>query len=91
MLPRNLSRERLVGTTAIFFAAVNWIKVPAYVALGQFTRANLLVSATLLPLALVSTVAGVALVRRVSPERFLTAIYILMIVVGVALVGEAVA
>ncbi len=91
VLPRNLSRERLVGTTAIFFAAVNWIKVPAYVALGQFTRANLLVSATLLPLALVSTVAGVALVRRVSPERFLTAIYILMIVVGVALVGEAIA
>lgn len=91
VLPRGLPRERLVGTTALFFAAVNWIKVPAYVALGQFTRANLLVSATLLPLALASTFAGVALVRRVSPERFFGAIYVLMIAVGAALIWEAVA
>ncbi|TXC70393.1 sulfite exporter TauE/SafE family protein [Sphingomonas ginsenosidivorax] len=91
VLPRRLPRDLLVGTTAIFFAAVNWIKVPAYLALGQFTRANLLVSATLLPLALASTVAGVALVRRVSPERFFTAIYVLMIVVGIALLWEALA
>lgn len=91
VLPRKLSRELLVGTTAIFFAAVNWIKVPAYFALGQFTTANLLSSATLLPLALISTVAGVALVRRVSPDRFFTAIYALMIAVGTALVWEALA
>ncbi len=89
VLPRNLRRDVLVGTTAIFFAAVNWIKVPAYFALGQFTRANLFVSATLLPLALLSTVAGVALVRRVAPERFFTAIYVLMIGVGAALIWEA--
>jgi uncharacterized membrane protein YfcA len=91
VLPRNLPRDLLVGTTAIFFAAVNWIKVPAYIALGQFTRENLLISATLLPLALISTVAGVALVRRVSPARFYTAIYVLMIAVGVGLIWEALA
>ena len=31
------TRDVLVGTTAIFFAATNWLKVPAYWALGQFT------------------------------------------------------
>ncbi|MBW6530296.1 sulfite exporter TauE/SafE family protein [Sphingomonas sp. RRHST34] len=91
VLPRDLPRERLVGTTAIFFAAVNWIKVPAYLALGQFTRANLLTSFLLLPVALAATVAGVALVRRIAPERFFTAIYVLMIVVGAALTWEALA
>ena len=91
VLPRDLPRERLVGTTAIFFAAVNWIKVPAYLALGQFTRANLLTSLLLLPVALAATVAGVALVRRVAPERFYTAIYVLMIAVGVILTWEALA
>lgn len=91
VLPRDLPRERLVGTTAIFFAAVNWIKVPAYLALGQFTRANLLTSCMLLPVALAATVAGVALVRRIAPERFFTAIYVLMIAVGVALTWEALA
>jgi uncharacterized membrane protein YfcA len=91
VLPRNLPRDMLVGTTAIYFAATNWLKVPAYAALGQFTRANLLTSAALMPLALVSTFAGVWLVRRVAAERFYTAIYWLMIVVGFALIWEAVA
>ena len=89
VLPRRLERNVLVGTTAIFFAAVNWIKVPAYVALGQFDRANLIAAAMLLPLAILSTLAGVWLVRRVSVERFYTAIYVLMILVGIRLVWDA--
>jgi uncharacterized membrane protein YfcA len=90
VLPRRLPRDVLVGTTAIFFAAANWIKVPAYIALGQFTDANLLTSAVLLPVAIVSTVAGVWLVRRVSAERFYVAIYVLMVLVGAKLVWDAV-
>lgn len=90
VLPRRLSRDMLVGTTAVYFALVNWIKVPAYLALGQFTRENLLTSAALLPVAVASTFAGVWLVRRVAPERFYTAIYWLMIGVGAVLVWKAV-
>lgn len=91
VLPRRLPRDVLVGTTAIFFAVVNWVKVPAYLALGQFTRANLTAAALLLPVAIASTAAGVWLVRRVPAERFYRAIYILMIVVGAKLVWDAVA
>jgi len=90
VLPRGLSRDMLVGTTAVYFAAVNWIKVPAYLALGQFTRENLGTSAVLMPVAIAATVAGVWLVRRVSPERFYGAIYWLMIGVGVVLIWKAV-
>lgn len=89
VLPRNLSPQVLVGTTAVFFAATNWIKVPAYFALGQFTHENLTTAAVLLPVAVVSTMGGVWLVRRLSPDRFYTAIYWLMIGVGAALVWEA--
>lgn len=91
VLPRNLPRDVLVGTTAIFFAAVNWIKVPAYWALGQFTPENLATAAVLMPVAIASTLGGVWLVRRVPPERFYTAIYALMIAVGVKLVWDALA
>ena len=90
VLPRHLSRDVLVGTTAISFAMVNWIKVPAYAALGQFTTHNLLATATLLPLAVASTFAGVALVRRIDPARFYTLIYILMVLLGTKLVIDAV-
>lgn len=89
VLPKRLPRDVLVGTTAIFFAAVNWIKVPAYWALGQFTRENLIAAALLLPVAIASTLAGVWLVRRVSPERFYTAIYALMVLVGYKLMWDA--
>lgn len=90
VLPRNLAPALLVGTTAVFFAVVNWIKVPAYFALGQFTAANLMTAAALLPLAIASTFAGVWLVRRIDPARFYTAIYWLMVLVGAGLIAEAV-
>jgi uncharacterized membrane protein YfcA len=88
MLPKRLDRDTYIGTSAIFFAAVNWIKVPAYAALGQFTRQNLITAAVLLPLAVVATVAGAMLIRRVSGERFQTIMYVLLILVGAKLVWD---
>ena len=86
VMPRGLPRDVFVGTSAIFFALINWLKVPAYVALGQFTTANLGATLVLLPLAVLASLAGVRLVRRVSPERFYTIVYWLMIVAGAKLV-----
>lgn len=82
VLPKNLPRDVFIGTSAIFFAVVNWMKVPAYWALGQFTREVMLTAAVLLPLAIASTSAGVWLVRRVPAARFYRIIYVLLIVVG---------
>lgn len=89
VMPRRLSRDLLVGTTAVYFGATNWIKVPAYIALGQFTAANMLITATLIPVAILSTFAGVVLVRRVSPDKFNRIIYVLMILVGLKLCWDA--
>lgn len=91
VLPRKLDRDVLVGTTAIFFGIINWIKVPAYAALGQFTPANLVTAGLLMPLAILSTLVGVWLVRRISPARFYAVIYWLMILVGIKLVWDAIA
>ncbi|MCR5879372.1 sulfite exporter TauE/SafE family protein [Phenylobacterium sp. J367] len=91
VLPRGLTPASLIGTTAIFFALVNWIKVPAYVALGQFTPTNLLTAGVLMPVAIASTFAGVWLVKRIEAERFYTLIYILMAAVGVQLLWKAIA
>jgi uncharacterized membrane protein YfcA len=88
VLPKRLARDVLVGTTAIFFAAVNWIKVPAYIALGQFGRAHLLTSLALMPVALASTFAGVWLVRRVDADRFYLLIYWLMLGIGLKLLWD---
>jgi len=85
VMPQRLNRDVFVGTGALFFGAINWIKVPPYLALGQFTVANMATSAVLFPVAIASTWAGVLLVRRVSAERFYTLVYALLILVGLKL------
>lgn len=89
VLPKRLPRDMLVGTTAVAFAAMNWMKVPAYAALGQFTRDNLVATAILAPVAVAATLAGVALVRRVDAARFYTLIYVLMVLLGIKLMADA--
>lgn len=88
VLPQRLPRDILVGTGCIFFAALNWIKVPPFYALGQLTPENLMTSLALSPVAIASTWAGVLLVRRVSGERFYTLIYVLLVLVGIKLAWD---
>lgn len=90
VLPKGLARDSFIGTSAIFFAVVNWLKVPAYWALGQFSAANLTVAAALLPLALASTWAGVRLVRKVDAEPFYRIVLTLMLLVGGKLIWDGV-
>jgi uncharacterized protein len=89
-LSRNLPHTIFIGSSAIFFAAVNYMKVPAYLALGQFTADTLWLTALFMPLAIISTIAGVILVRRISPARFHLAINLLMVAVGAELIREAI-
>lgn len=87
-LPRRLPRDTFIGTSAVFFAVVNWMKAPAYLALGAFTPQVLATAGVLLPLAIASTWAGVWLVRRVPAEGFYRVIYVLLVAVGGKLVFD---
>lgn len=89
VMPKHLPRDVFVGTSAIFFAILNWIKVPAYAGLGQFTRENAIATASLLPIAVLSSLAGIKLVRKLSSDRFYTVVYVLMIVAGAKLLLDA--
>ena len=90
VMPQNLKPRVFAGTATLFFAAVNLLKVPPYFLLGQFSRDNLIVSAGLIPIALLSTFAGVWVVRRVSPDRFYGVILALTLAIGVQLTYEAI-
>lgn len=88
-LTRNFPHTIFVGTSAIFFAAINWVKVPAYLALGQFTRDNMQLTLQFMPLAIASTFAGVWIVRKIPAERFFGIINWLMVAVGLALLWKS--
>ncbi len=88
-MSRNFPHQVFIGTSSIFFALVNWAKVPAFFALGQFTWANMQLTLIFLPVAVLSTFLGVVLVKRLSPERFYFIINILMIAIGLRLLQVA--
>jgi uncharacterized membrane protein YfcA len=79
-----------VGTTAIVFASVNWLKVVPYFALGQFSTKGLGTSLALLPLAIATNALGFWLVRVTPTEIFYRITYIIMFIISVELVREGV-
>ena len=87
VMPQQLKPRVFAGTATMFF---NLIKVPPYFLLGQFSRDNMAISAALIPLAVLSTFAGVWLVRRVSADRFYAIILIITFAIGVKLTYDAV-
>lgn len=89
-LSRNFPHLVFVGTSSIFFAIINWMKVPAYAALGQFNAQNMKLTGLFLPLAILSTIMGVKLVKRASPERFNLIIQLLMVIIGAELIRQAI-
>lgn len=89
-LPLRLDPKVLSGTTAIFFAITNAIKLVPYFALGQFDATNLAASAVLMPVAPLATVAGAWLVRRMRPEVFYPFTYATVGLVAVKLIWDGI-
>lgn len=89
--PRRLPHLVFVGTSSILFAAINWMKVPAYIALGAFPHEVLVAAALLMPLAIVSTLLTVRWLKRIDGARFYVIIYLLMVLLGAKLVWDGLA
>jgi len=90
MLAQGLEKRVFVGTVAIFFAGVNWMKLVPYALLGQFNTENLTTSLLLLPLAPVGVWLGLWLQKRVSDKAFYGVCYGLLFVTGIKLAYDGV-
>lgn len=88
--PRKLDHLSFIGTSSIMFAALNWLKVPGYLILGSLNRQTFAMALVLMPVAVVSTLITVKLIRRIHGQRFYTLIYVLMVLLGAKLIYDAV-
>jgi uncharacterized membrane protein YfcA len=91
LLPQRLDKAVLVGTTVVFFAVINAVKLVPYAWLELFDAHNLTTSLALAPLAPVGIWVGYSLMRRVSETLFYRICYALLAVVGVRLLWEGLA
>ncbi len=89
-LPLRLDPKVLSGTSAIFFAITNAVKLVPYFALGQFDTTNLTASAVLMPVIPLATLAGAWLVRRMRPEVFYPFTYATVGLIAVKLIYDAI-
>jgi len=90
-MPQRLEPRVFAGTSVIFFALVNLLKIPPYFLLGQFSRENLYQSLLLLPVGILSTLVGVWLTRVIPMDKFYKVVLVLSFLVGVKLVYDALA
>ena len=89
-LPLRMGPQIFTGTSVIFFAITNAIKLVPYFLLGQFDATNLTASAVLMPVAPLATLGGAWLVRRMRPEAFYTFTYCTVAIIAVKLIYDGV-
>lgn len=70
LMPQNMDKMRLVGTTVIFFTAVNFAKLGPYAQLGLVDLSNLAVSLLLAPAIPIGYFAGYRLLQAVDMRGF---------------------
>jgi len=88
VLPQRLDKLTLVGTTVIFFALMNLMKIAPYFALDQFSSRTLATSLALLPLAIATNVLGIWLVHKTPTEQFYRIAYLLMLLISLTLLWQ---
>jgi uncharacterized membrane protein YfcA len=91
LLPQQLAKMAFVGTMALFFAAINTMKVVPYFALGQFSTRNLATSVVLFPFALAMNFLGIRLVRITPAEAFYRLVYAMVFFISLALIWQGTA
>jgi uncharacterized membrane protein YfcA len=87
-MPLNLDPKILTGTSVVFFAVVNAVKLIPYFALGQFDPTNLLASAILAPVAIIFTFVGAWIIKVMRAEVFYPFTYAMTLLVGLKLVWD---
>ena len=86
LLPQQLSRQQFVGTTVVFFAALNLIKVPPYWGLGLFHYDIFKMTLLLAPLAYAGVKLGVFLNAHCTDLWFNRIVYGVLVLTSIQLI-----
>lgn len=88
LLPQRLDKTVFVGTTVLFYASINVLKVPPYAYLGQFTGQTLLTALVLAPVAPLGMWLGLRLHHRIPQEPFYKVCYAFLLLTGLKLLWD---
>lgn len=90
MLPQQLPKIQFAGTTTLFFAFVNAAKIIPYHHLRPYNISDVWSAAALIPFALLGTVVGAYLTRRLADRWFFLFIQVGLFALSLKLIVDAV-
>ncbi|MCX7174494.1 MAG: sulfite exporter TauE/SafE family protein, partial [Proteobacteria bacterium] len=90
LLPQGMDKLRLVGTTAVYFAVVNFVKLAPYGALGLLDMRNLATSALLLPIVPLGYWIGLKLLHGLDQRTFNRVLTWLLLLTGCKLLWDGI-
>jgi uncharacterized protein len=91
VLPQKLPKAVFAGTATIVFAVINVAKILPYQLLRPYSTDVMWAAAGLVPFALVGTVAGAFLTRRLSDRWFFLFVQVSLFLVSLKLIASAIA
>ena len=89
LLPQRMEKTIFVGTSVVFFAIVNYLKLIPYGLLGQLSTNNLGLSLLFAPLAPLGIWLGLRLERRIPEKPFYRLSYAILFATGCKLIYDS--
>ena len=89
LLPQKLPKLVFAGTSTLFFAVINLAKLGPYHLLQPYGQVELMGALVLIPFALVGTVAGAYLTRKIADDWFFKWVQIGLLVISIKLIVDA--
>ena len=91
LLPQALEKSLFVGTTAVLFAAINYMKLLPYAWLGQFSTENMTTALALIWLVPIAIWLGLKVHRNLDTLLFYRLCHGCMVILGIKLIGDGLA
>ena len=90
LLPQKLSKLVFAGTSTLFFAVINLAKLWPYHTLQPYGTNELMGAFVLIPFALVGTVAGAYLTRKIADDWFFKWVQVGLLAISVKLIVDVI-
>tara|TARA_R110001583_G_scaffold41161_2_gene131028 strand:+ start:7861 stop:8628 length:768 start_codon:yes stop_codon:yes gene_type:complete len=89
LLPQQLDKTLFAGTTVIFFAVINFVKLVPYSLLGLFESDNLMTSLALVIFAPIGVFTGIWMHKRINDTWFYLICYGLLFLTSLKILNDA--
>ncbi len=89
LLPQKLPKIVFAGTSTLFFTAINLVKLAPYHQLRPYDTEQMMGTLVLIPFALIGTVVGAYLTRKIADEWFFKGVQIGLLLISLKLIADA--